>query len=68
MDVEKEEKEAGYSDSDGGEYDDCSDGDTEIATQESNEAVNQQISNDAQKEDNRKSKQAKPKVKKKRKK
>ena len=68
MDIEKEEKEAGCSDSDGGEYDEGSDGETEIATQESNETLGQQTSNGTEKGESGKVKPSKPKLKKKRKK
>lgn len=75
MVVEKDEKEAGCSESEVGEDDDCSEDETELATQESNEATSCQADGEssagpqknAPKEDEAKSKTAKPKVKRKRK-
>ena len=74
MVVEKDEKEAGCSESEVGEDDDCSEDETELATQESNAATSCQADGEssdlqkgAPKEDEAKSKTAKPKVKRKRK-
>ena len=69
MDLEQDNKEADVSESDGAEYYDCSDGETEAALQEDKEniTVNENDTNEIAKDDSRKAKPAKPKHKRKRK-